>query len=400
MLGATSDTAVQLIPPRDGLSIAPDHPRQQPEPIARAGTQTSRKGAARPMTTADVPAVARLFLKVFRGIDKPASADLKRYLHALTLGSPSYNAVAGTQIYQQQDGHISSALLSIPMHFIACGNVIPGRLLGVFMTNGDSAGAAQLNLGLRPKRASLSFCDSASPTSAKSLLAIGGKTIPLQNLEWVRTFRPLGALVERLRPRFLHPRLATLARPVDALLGRLRGDEEIEGAAELKVREMSVPDFVAHAPRFIAHYAVRPLWSEDELGWLVGLAAQNTKLGAFTIRAVEDRSGAMIGCFVYYAAAGRTAHVLNILSLPDQEVGVLCAMFRHLESTGHVEARGRAQPALMAGLGLQRRLVFRHRAFAMALTRVPEVNEAIVRGDIYVGGLAGEDWSRLMHDFG
>jgi hypothetical protein len=53
----------------------------------------------------------------------------------------------------------------------------------------------------------------------------------------------------------------------------------------------------------------------------------------------------VIGCFVYYAAPGRTAHVLNILSLPGQEVGVLCAMFRHLERTGHVEARGRAQPA-------------------------------------------------------
>ena len=65
-----------------------------------------------------------------------------------------------------------------------------------------------------------------------------------------------------------------------------------------------------------------------------------------------------------------------------------------------IEARGRAQPALMAGLGLQRRLVFRHRAFAMALTRVPEVNDAVVRGDIYVGGLAGEEWSWLMHDFG
>ena len=53
----------------------------------------------------------------------------------------------------------------------------------------------------------------------------------------------------------------------------------------------------------------------------------------------------------------------------------------------------------MAGLGLQRWLVFRHRAFAMALTRIPEVNAAVVRG-IYVGGLAGEDWSRLMHDLG
>ena len=79
---------------------------------------------------------------------------------------------------------------------------------------------------------------------------------------------------------------------------------------------------------------------------------------------------------------------------------MLSAMFRHLKRTGHVEACGRAQPALMAGLELQRRLVFRHRAFAMALTRIPEVNDAVVGGDIYVGGLAGEDWSRLMHDFG
>ncbi|UFX46211.1 hypothetical protein HAP47_0005770 [Bradyrhizobium sp. 41S5] len=108
----------------------------------------------------------------------------------------------------------------------------------------------------------------------------------------------------------------------------------------------------------------------------------------------------MIGGFVYYAAPGRTAHVINILSLPGQEVGVVCAMFRHLERTGHAEARGRAQPALMAGLGLQRWLVFRHRGFAMALTRVPDVNDAVVRGDIHVGGLAGEDWSRLMHDCG
>ncbi|WP_420966984.1 hypothetical protein [Bradyrhizobium sp. B120] len=37
---------------------------------------------------------------------------------------------------------------------------------------------------------------------------------------------------------------------------------------------------------------------------------------------------------------------------------MLSAMFRHLKRTGHVEARGRAQPALMARLELQRWLVF------------------------------------------
>jgi hypothetical protein len=364
--------------------------------------RAKRKGAVRPMTAADVPAVARLFLKIFRGADKPAGPGLEDYLRALTLESPSQGEIAGTNVYEQQDGRVRSALLAVPMRFVACGNVVPGRLLGVFMTEEEAVGAAQLMLALRPKRADFSFCDSASPTSCNHLLAIGGKPIPVQNLEWSRSFRPLGAMAARLAERLLRrrdPGLAALARPADALLRRrLAGDEECDPAGA-NVVDMSVPAFLEHAPRLIAHYAVRPLWSEDELSWLISLAAQNTQLGVFTIRAVEDRAGAIIGCFVYYAAPGRTAHVLNILSLPGHETTVLDAMFRDLDRAGHVEARGRAQPALMRGLALQRWLVFRHKAFAVVLTRVPEVSDAVARGDVYVGGLAGEDWSRLMSDF-
>jgi hypothetical protein len=375
-----------------------------PGPQTQIAAQAPRKGGVRPMVAADVPALARLFLKIFRGADRPAGPDLENYLRALTLGSPCYSETAGTQVYEQQDGSIRSALLAVPMRFIACGHVLPGRLLGVFMTDGnkEAAGAAKLILALRPRRADFSFCDSASPTSASHLVAIGGKPIPVQNLEWSRSFRPLGALAGRFAERVLRrrdPGLARLVRPVDALLRRLRGERDAEEAAGVKVMEMPVPAFLEHAPRLIAHYAVRPLWSEDELSWLVSLAAQNTRLGSFTIRAVEDRAGKVIGCFVYYAAPGRTAHVLNVLSLPRQECAVLNAMFRYLDGTGHVEARGRAQPALMVGLALQRWLVFRHKAFAMTLTRLSDVNDAVVRGDVYIGGLAGEDWSRLMCDF-
>jgi hypothetical protein len=211
----------------------------------------------------------------------------------------------------------------------------------------------------------------------------------------------VGALAGRLAERFLRRRdlgLAALARPIDALLRHLVGEKDVAEPGAPTVAEMSVPAFLEHAPRLIAHYAVRPLWSKDELSWLVSLAAQNTQLGAFTIRSVEDRNGAVIGSFVYYATP-RTARVLNILSLPGQEIAVLDAMFRHLDRAGHAEARGRAQSALMMGLALQRWLVFRHKAFAMMLTRIPDVNEAVARGDVYVGGLAGEDWSRLMSDF-
>ena len=374
------------------------------EPQTPAGVSVPRKGAVRLMQLADVPAVARLFLKIFRGVDKPASLDLEEYLRTLVLESPSYSEAMGTRLYEQQDGRIRSALLTVPMRFVACGNVVPGRLLGVFMTdaNKEAVGAAELILALRPRGANFGFCDSASPTSCNHLLAIGGKPIPLQSLEWLRSFRPMSALVGRLAERVLRrrdPGFAALMRPVDVLLRRLVNGTDVQEPSGLSVTEMSVEAFLKHAPLLIAHYAVRPLWSEDELAWLVSLAARNTQLGAFTIQAVEDLAGAVIGCFVYYAAPGRIAQVLNILSLPGREIAVLDAMFRHLDHTGHVEARGRAQLALMRGLALQRWLVFRHKAFAVAVTRSQDVSDAVARGDVYIGGLAGEDWSRLMHDF-
>ncbi|WP_038366452.1 hypothetical protein [Bosea sp. UNC402CLCol] len=374
------------------------------EPDARAEIRPRQRGTVRPIRASDIPAVARLFLKIFRRADKPAGTDLQHYLRTLLLASPSYSEPLGTQVYEQQDGRIRSALLAVPMRFVACGNIVPGRLLGAFMTDADreALGAAQLILALRPRRADLAFCDSASPTSCNHLLAIGGKPIILQNLEWSRSFRPFGALVGRFNARFLRgkiPGLLVLARPVDGLLRHLLPQRDPPEPDVTRVAEMPVPIFLVHAPRLIAHYAVRPLWTEEELFWLVSLAAQNTRLGIFTIRSVLDRNNAIIGCFVYYAAPGRTAHVLNVLSLPGQEPAVLGAMFRHLNETGHVEARGRAQPALMIGLSLQRWLIFQHRAFTVALTRVPEINEALARGDVFLGGLAGEDWSRLLTDF-
>jgi hypothetical protein len=372
------------------------------EPPTAVHTRLSRKGVVRPMTGADVPAVARLFLKIFRGVDRPADQELQHYLCTLALTSPSHDERLGTQVYEQQDGRIRSALLAVPMQFVACGNVLPGRLLGVFMADAEPPG----------RRSSSSPCGRSVPISPSA-------TAPRRRAATISS----RSAASRSRYRTWNGRAASV--PWRPLSGASPSASWAAGASAFpSSRVLSTAccgvGRLMRAPRSLVaprssrcpfaisscrrrgsspHYAVRPLWSEEELSWLVALAAQNTRLGAFTIRAVVDRTGAVIGSIVYYAAPGRTAHILNVLSLPGQEQAVLGAMFRHLDETGHVEARGRAQFALMAGLSSQRWLVFRHRAFAVALTRVPEINDAVARGDVYVGGLAGEDWSRLLGDF-
>src|ERR1700761_7642710 len=372
--------------------------RSPTAPPMQAVARAPQRRSVRAMTAADITAVARLFLRVFRKADKPAGDDLEAYLRQLTLEAPSYSDRMGTQVFEQE-GRIPSALITVPMRFVTCGNVVAGRLLGVYMTDsGQATGAAAIMLALRPKGTDFAFCDSSSPTSRDHVLAIGGKPVMTQNLEWSRSFQPLSAFAGRLAERSLgrwHPGMAVLTRPIDHLLRGWVSRKDAKQVESSFAREMSIPDFIKHAPRLIAHYAVRPLWSEEELSWLVSLAAQNTRLGTFSIRAVDDNAGAVIGCYVYYATP-HVAHVLNVLSLPGRETAVLDAMFRALDRAGHLESRGRAQPALMMGLALQRWLVLRHKAFTVALTRIPGVNEAVARGDVYIGGLAGEDWSRLM----
>ncbi len=100
------------------------------------------------MTAADVPAVARLFMKIYRSSDRPADIDLQDYLKAIILEAPSYSEATGAFIYEQQDGRIPSAMLAVPMSFVACGTVVPGRLVCTLMTDKEAAGAAQLVLTL------------------------------------------------------------------------------------------------------------------------------------------------------------------------------------------------------------------------------------------------------------
>lgn len=356
------------------------------------------------MTPADIPQVGRSFMKIFRGRDVMPADGFDAYVRDLLFTSPFYDEDIGSLVYERPDGRIDSALLCVPIRFVVPDGALTGRMLCAFMTEpgSHSPGAAQITLSIRPKRQEFCFSDSASPTSRSHFDAIGATNMPLQALEWRRTFRPLGALARRLGCRWpaleAAPIAAALA-PVDRLVRSLRGGFRAPDVEGVRDAEMPLDQFYQSAPGFVAHYAVRPEWSRPELEWLVGMAARNTSFGPLRIRAVFDREDRIIGCFVYYGGAGRVAQVLNVLALQGSETDVIGRMFLHLDEIGCAGAVGRAQPALMDGLARQRWLTFRHKAAVCFCTKHADLLEAARRGDIYLGGLAGESWSRLMSDF-
>ncbi|PZQ17185.1 MAG: GNAT family N-acetyltransferase [Ancylobacter novellus] len=354
------------------------------------------------MTVADLPRAGTLFRRTFRGRRGAASADFAEYLHDLLFTNPLYDPATGGVVHARSDGRIDSACFSVPMRFKVGERPIVAQLMSAFMSDADgAAGAGEITLRFRPRRVDLCFTDSASPVTKAHFIAASATIIPIQGLEWRRAFQPAAMIARRLE-RFAPGTsglLATLAMPVDRLLRTLHRRFEAPAATGLEDFEMSRAEFVSLAAGFVERYRVRPDWTAEELEWLLAMADGNVTLGPLRILGVREADGRVIGCVVHYGGPGRIARVLNVFADIGKETAVLRRMFRHFDERGFVGAVGGVRPSLIEGLAEQRALTFRHRAFTCLSTRHPEIVEAAARNDIYIGGLAGEGWSRLMTDF-
>lgn len=370
---------------------------------ARLTEAPRRPGGVRPMTPRDIPTVARLFSKTFRSGKTEIAPELAPYLEAVFFGSPHYRPESGSIVYDNGSG-VSSAILAVPMEIAVHGRPVIAKLLCAFMADGKegAAGAAHLARHLRAAKQDMCFSDTSSPVSADHWVAGGGVVLPVQSLEWHRSFRPLSAaalagsrLVPLLRSRgVLHP-----LGWIDGALRRRRSSLHPAPASGCRVVEASPEEFFSCAGRMMERFAIRPVWSKPEFDWLLSVAALNRGLGTLQFRNVVDDSGRVIGTFLFFGRNRQEAMVLNVLCEEGREFEVIGQMFFHLDAEGYAQASGIAQPFMMNAVLRQRWLLFKHRGYFCMVTRHAEIKDAALRNDIYIGGLASESWSRLLTDF-
>lgn len=349
----------------------------------------------------DLDQVCRLFLRVFRRSEAAPSSDLLSYWRRLYFGSPVYSRQTGCLVHRTSDDRIDATIASIPMTIVACGRELSGRLVSAFMADavdGEKRAGGKLGMSLRARTQEFAFSDSAVPLSADMSRAGGGIVLPIQSLEWVALFRPLrhyAAAVERRLPVLRWTGLPGLTVPFDALLAA-RSPERPRHATLLQDQPATRAEFLELAPTFVRHYAIHPLWSPEELGWILDMAAENREHGPLVLRKFVDARGETIGASIGYETTRRPAVVLNILAAEGREADVVPAVLNGLSVRGAVSARGMCLPRQIEQLFRIPGVRFRHRAHSHVLTRHPDVREALLRGDIYMGGLAGESWSRLL----
>ncbi|WP_354063962.1 GNAT family N-acetyltransferase [Devosia sp. 2618] len=346
----------------------------------------------RPIDRNDFPAIEQMFFNIFRPRRGTPDPEFIKYFERLYFSGPT----GGGGGLASNDGEtIGSAIAFMPLTYVVHDREVTARLACAFMSKSpQSKAAARVVLSLRARGQDLLFTDSASPVSAGHWKAGGGVVLPVHSLDFQCVFRPMSYAMWRVGvPKFFDG----LWNTVDSLVSRRRArNQKIEAPAD---REIDLESYAALAPKMIAHFSVRPKWDRAEIEWLLTMAKDNRTLGPLRFFSVDGADGNPIGCYAYFSDARGMVRVLDMLALPGKEPAVARAMYRRLAAEGTIEARGSAHPHLLTALSPLSGMRFRHRAFTCVATRHQDILDAVARNDIYIGGLAGESWSRLMTDF-
>ncbi|WP_421440386.1 GNAT family N-acetyltransferase [Agrobacterium tumefaciens] len=365
---------------------------------------TSRASGVRPMEKCDVQAAEKLINSAFGKTRQNPRFNLRAYVLEVFFDSPIYDPAHGSIVYDAGANRITSVVLALPMRFIAGRERIVARLLCAFASDAKSgaAGAARLSRTMRASQQDLCFTDTSSAVSADHCTAIGGAILSAKSLQWHKALKPFSSVALRLSRRmpFLGFRLVlAIAGLCDNLVDKRNPDQASKRVGGLVTKPVDFETFRQYALSMTERFFVRPEWSAREFNWLISMAQKNKRMGRLSCLAVFDGLDNAIGAALFYGEPGRTIYILNIVTAEGREHEVLNQLFCHFADEGYAHVTGMSQTFLMNALCRQERMTFRFRGYFCITTRSEELRSRAVRGDIYIGGLASESWSRLMTEY-
>lgn len=369
--------------------------------ISRSTTGVKSRYMLRAMNVDDIPTIRDIFQQVFRPNSKSCNENFDQYFRKLFFENPYYDPEIGSVVHENDRGEIDSAISILPVPYIVDGQSVMGRLLCAFMMRPDASprGAAELSLSIRPSEKTINFSDTAAPVSLRHFEALGGVTLGAHALGWTRIFQMasyLGTIAARRHP-FLGGWVASTGRMLNPLFP-LQPIKKI-AKSNVTVKEITQDEAISIIPVLLQSYAAHPDWTEKDLHWLLDMAEDNRVVGALRFFAIIDRSGTPSGFFCYYSRPNGTVEVLNVIAKSGTETQAVSVMLFHLQEEGYVAAQGRVDPRHLSALAQQSNMFFRHRANVCVTTARADVLNAVQRNNMFIGGLAGESWSRLATDF-
>ncbi|MDX8451568.1 hypothetical protein RFM98_02235 [Mesorhizobium sp. VK9D] len=373
------------------------------EKVAAPSALESQHGSVRPLATEDLERVAALFLTKFRHrrLRDRAIARTADYMRELYLDGGESKALV--QINPQ--GGLGGFMGVLKARYELNGTALNAAIIGPFMTdsNTDHGWAGpQLLRALHQSEFDLYLTDSANRTSLAFARPMKYQLLPVHCLEWTCVFRPgamAAAVLRRKWPRLPRMALDPCARSFDALAGR-RFEPPVQPSSSRRIHHepIDAAQFAERLPILMSDYSLRPSWKNGELPRLLALAAEKRADGPLHFGGTYDEAGNMLGCHAFYGQAGGIANLLQIQASGSHWGATLDGLVAAAREMGCVGITGQTQKRFMPQLFGYQRVFFRYAGGTMVRSRNAEVAEAVRSGDIFIGGLMGDRWTRLSSD--
>ncbi|WP_027146368.1 hypothetical protein [Mesorhizobium sp. WSM3626] len=379
------------------------------EKVAAPSVLESQHGSVRPLAAEDLERVAALFLTKFRGrrrhrLDR-AIAETAEYMGKIYLDPAGQSGESNALVQINPQGDLGGFLGVLKARYELNGAALNAAIIGPFMADpGADHGSAgpQLLRALHQGEFDLQLTDSANRVSLAFARPMKYQLLPVHCLAWTYVFRPAAmaaAALHRKWPRLPRLALDPCARAFDVLAKR-RFEPPVQHSSSQRVHAepINAAQFAEWLPTLLSDYALRPSWRDGELPRLLALAAEKRANGPLHFGGTYDATGKMLGSYAFYGQAGDLAILLQIQASGHHWGATLEGLVAAARDMGCVGITGQTQSRFMPHLFGYRNLFFRYAGGTMVRSRIPGVTEAVRSGDIAIGGLMGDRWTRLSSD--
>lgn len=364
--------------------------------------------SVRSFEAGDVDAVADLFQRLLRKSAEPASDDLKTYLRTLFLDLSAAEPELRSRVHVRTDGSVSGFLGVLPVEMEFEGRRLKAANCGTFACDdrdSDPFAGARLLRDVLSGPQDLSFTETANDISTDMWRTMRATVLGPYSLEWLRILKPAAFSLEAAAKRLSVLKLfRPAARAADVILCR-RGEKQawshytpLAGKADAFVDgPVTDHEFASLCTQLIRHVPLRPAWDKPTLEVMLRHSERKAMYGERVQHAVRARSGKVIGLYLYYGDPGGIGRTVQIVAEPGQESIVIDCLMRNAHARGLVAIRGCTQPALLQAM-IGKKCAFLHSSSTIVHSRNPALLEAMTAGRVFLNGLAGEGWTRLIGD--
>jgi hypothetical protein len=363
---------------------------------ATAGTTDRLRG----LEPQDVPSIARLHARTFRG-PRPV-AELEHYLADVFFGHPWRDERLTSLVFERSDGRIVGSVGVMPRPMWLGEEPILAAVCHNLMV--DPEGERPL-AAVRLLRAVLSGPQDLVLTDSNAATREfwergGGQSLPPRHRRWMRVLRPAALAVQRAEHWGVSARLAAVARPLcrtpDWLARHLPGSplrlrREIHASEPIEVDEL-----LALAGRFAEGRALRPRYDRRSLTSLLDLLRRTRRPQSLRSRAIRGEGGRLDGWFVYFARPHGISRVLQMEAPPPLRHSLVESLLQDAWQVGSAAVSGVVLPGWEEILRKASCTIGESGHWVMLHSLRSEVVRAARSGDLYLSPLDGETWMRFV----